>query len=95
MISTVTGLFKSRFDTNYWWRNLRYPVRFDRAIDLAIESGATRFIELGPSRTLSSPTAACAAVKGRDAVTVTTLQRGQDNFEIVRGGAVPALRGRR
>ena len=81
VISTVTGLFETRFDTHYWWRNLRYPVRFDRAVDLAIDSGATRFIELGPSRTLSSPTAACAAAKGREAVTVTTLQRGQDNFE--------------
>ena len=81
VISTVTGLFETRFDTHYWWRNLRYPVRFDRAIGLAIDAGATRFIELGPSRTLSSPTAACAVAKGREAVTVTTLQRGQDNFE--------------
>jgi acyl transferase domain-containing protein/NAD(P)-dependent dehydrogenase (short-subunit alcohol dehydrogenase family)/acyl carrier protein len=81
VISTVTGQFETRFDTQYWWRNLRYPVRFDRAVDLAIDSGATCFIELGPSRTLSSPTAACAAAKGRDAITVTTLQRGHNNFD--------------
>ncbi len=81
VISTVSGLFETRFDTHYWWRNLRYPVRFDRAVDLAIEVGADRFIELGPSRTLSTPTAACAAAKGRDVLTATTLQRGQDNFD--------------
>jgi acyl transferase domain-containing protein/NAD(P)-dependent dehydrogenase (short-subunit alcohol dehydrogenase family)/acyl carrier protein len=80
VISTVTGQFETRFDTEYWWRNLRNPVRFDRAVALAIDSGADRFVELGPSRTLSSPTAACAAAKGRSALTVTTLQRGQDNF---------------
>ena len=81
VISTVTGEFETRFDTHYWWRNLRYPVRFDKAVDRALDEGATRFIELGPSRTLSSPAASCAAAKGRDVVTVTTLQRGQDNFE--------------
>ena len=88
MISTVTGEFETRFDTHYWWRNLRYPVRFDRAVGLALDEGGTRFIELGPARTLSSPTAACAAAKGRDAMTATTLQRGQDNFEFVRRGIV-------
>jgi acyl transferase domain-containing protein/NADPH:quinone reductase-like Zn-dependent oxidoreductase/acyl carrier protein len=81
VISTVTGEFETRFDTQYWWRNLRYPVRFDRAVDLALDQGADRFIELGPSRTLSSPAAACAAAKGQAALTVTTLQRGQDNFD--------------
>ncbi len=81
VISTVTGEFETRFDTHYWWRNLRYPVRFDKAVDLALDDGAARFIELGPSRTLSSPAASCAAAKGREVVTVTTLQRGQDNFE--------------
>ncbi len=65
MISTVTGVTETRFDTDYWWRNLRYPVRFDRAVDFALDLGATRFVELGPSRTLSGPTVACAAAKGR------------------------------
>jgi acyl transferase domain-containing protein/acyl carrier protein len=81
VISTVTGGLETRFDTSYWWRNLRCPVRYDRAVNFALDAGATSFIELGPSRTLSSPTAACAAAKGLAVVTVTTLQRGQDNFE--------------
>ena len=81
VVSTVTGLPETRFDTAYWWRNLRCPVRFDRAVDCALDLGADRFVELGPSRTLSSPTTGCAAAKGRDVLTVTTLQRGQDNFD--------------
>jgi acyl transferase domain-containing protein/NADPH:quinone reductase-like Zn-dependent oxidoreductase/NADP-dependent 3-hydroxy acid dehydrogenase YdfG/acyl carrier protein len=81
VVSTVTGQPETRFDTDYWWRNLRYPVRFDRAVDCALDLGADAFVELGPSRTLSSPTAGCAAAKGRDVLAVTTLQRGQNNFD--------------
>lgn len=81
VVSTVTGLPETRFDTNYWWRNLRHPVRFDRAVDCALDLGAEYFVELGPSRTLSSPTAACAAAKRREVVTVTTLHREQNNFD--------------
>ncbi len=81
VVSTVTGQPETRFDTEYWWRNLRCPVRFDRAVDCALDLGADTFVELGPSRTLSSPTAGCAAAHGRDVVAVTTLQRGQNNFD--------------
>ena len=81
VISTVTGVMETRFDTDYWWRNLRYPVRFDRAVDFALDLGATRFVELGPSRTLSAPTVANAVAKGLSVTAVTTLQRGQDDFD--------------
>ncbi len=81
VVSTVTGQPETRFDTDYWWRNLRYPVRFDRAVDCALDLGADTFVELGPSRTLSSPTAGCAAARGREVLSVTTLQRGQNNFD--------------
>ncbi len=81
VISTVTGMMETRFDTSYWWRNLRCPVRFDRAVDFALDLGATRFVELGPSRTLSGPTVANAAAKGLNVTAVTTLQRGQDDFD--------------
>ncbi len=81
VVSTVTGLPETRFDTDYWWRNLRYPVRFDRAVHCALDLGAAYFVELGPSRTLSSPTAACAAARSREVVTVTTLHREQNNFD--------------
>ncbi len=81
VVSTVTGQPETRFDTDYWWQNLRRPVRFDRAVDCALDLGADTFVELGPSRTLSSPTAGCAVAKGREVLAVTTLQRGQNNFD--------------
>ena len=82
VISTVTGVMETRFDTDYWWRNLRCPVRFDRAVDFALDLGTTRFVELGPSRTLSGPTVANAAAKGVSVTAVTSLQRGQDDFDV-------------
>ena len=75
VISTVTGDLNDRFDADYWWQNLRYPVRYQQAIERALEFGADTFIELGPHRTLSSMTAACAAAKGQSVTTVSTLDK--------------------
>lgn len=53
-ISTVTGacIPGSRLDGDYWWRNVREPVRFVAAIRAAAELGARYFIEVGPRATL-------------------------------------------
>ncbi|MEZ5907883.1 MAG: SDR family NAD(P)-dependent oxidoreductase [Hyphomicrobiaceae bacterium] len=77
VISTVTGRLQSCFDADYWWQNLRQPVRFDAAVNLALTLGARTFVELGPSRTLSSPTASVAGARGIPVTTVSTLNRGQ------------------
>ena len=81
VISTVTGKPRTRFDTRYWWQNLRQPVRFDKAVHLALDQGIDTFVEIGPLRTLSVPTAECAAERSKDVTTVTTLQRETDAHE--------------
>ncbi len=75
VISTVTGELNQDFSTDYWWRNLRQPVLYQKGIETALDLGGEVFLELGPHRTLSSMTAACAAAKGRDVATVSTLDR--------------------
>ncbi len=75
VVSTVTGALNADFSADYWWRNLRHPVLYQQGIETALELGGEVFLELGPHRTLSSMTAACAAGKGRDVVTVSTLDR--------------------
>ncbi|MBU1210553.1 MAG: type I polyketide synthase [Alphaproteobacteria bacterium] len=75
VISTVTGELNDRFDADYWWQNLRYPVRYQQAVERALELGGDTFIELGPHRTLSSMTAACAAAKGQTVTTVSSLDK--------------------
>ena len=49
-ISTVTGDIKSglELDADYWWQNVREPVRFDTAISKAADLGGRLFLELGP-----------------------------------------------
>ena len=83
VISTVTGRPQTEFGADYWWRNLRYPVRYQQAVDFALQSGADTFVELGPHRTLSSMTASCAAAAGHDILTVSTLYRQWDDFDAV------------
>lgn len=80
VISTVTGELNDQFDADYWWRNLRYPVRYQSAIETALVAGADTFIELGPHRTLSSMTAGCAAEQGFNVTTISTLYRQWNDF---------------
>jgi len=53
-VSTVTGecLPGSRLGAEYWWRNVRDPVQFLRAIRMAAKLGARYFVEIGPRPTL-------------------------------------------
>ena len=81
VVSTVTGELNTSFGAQYWWRNLRFPVQYQAAIETALAMGGDTFIELGPHRTLSSMTAGCAANQGRDVVTISTLYRQWDDFE--------------
>ena len=54
MVSTVTGtvLPGARFGADYWWRNIREPVRFCDALQEATRQGARVFVEVGPRATL-------------------------------------------
>ena len=74
-ISTVTGEPECWLDTDYWWNNLREPVRFQQAIKSAVALGATIFLELAPQRTLTGPTGQCAAVTGASVALVNSLDR--------------------
>ncbi|MDT8267422.1 acyltransferase domain-containing protein, partial [Roseomonas sp. DSM 102946] len=55
-VSTVTGapLPGEAADAEYWWRNLRAPVRFAEALAAALGQGARLFLEIGPNPVLQS-----------------------------------------
>ena len=55
-ISTVTGdrLDGTQLDPDYWWKNVREPVRFQAATEAAIELGCTLFVEISPRPILAS-----------------------------------------
>jgi acyl transferase domain-containing protein/NADPH:quinone reductase-like Zn-dependent oxidoreductase/NADP-dependent 3-hydroxy acid dehydrogenase YdfG/acyl carrier protein len=56
MYSTVTGTLVegTGLDADYWWRNVREPVRFDAAIRAMLIAGINTFVEIGPRPVLSS-----------------------------------------
>lgn len=75
VLSSVTGTFEDRFDVDYWWRNLRRPVRWQLAVERALALGIDTFLELGPHRALTVMTAECAAAKASTALTLPSLDR--------------------
>ncbi len=56
MISTVTGevLEPGQCRAEYWWRNLREPVRFEAALARAARMQPRLFLEIGPNPVLLS-----------------------------------------
>ncbi|WP_328615514.1 SDR family NAD(P)-dependent oxidoreductase [Amycolatopsis sp. NBC_00355] len=78
--STVTGdaLEGSELDAGYWYRNLRHPVRFDRAVRALAEQKHTTFVELGPHPVLPAAIREILDEPGAPAPIVTgTLRRGE------------------
>ncbi|HEX6353258.1 SDR family NAD(P)-dependent oxidoreductase [Actinophytocola sp.] len=71
--STVTGdaLDPATLDGEYWYRNLRMPVRFDRATAALVEQGHTTFVEISPHPVLSGVLASSV----QDATVAGTLRR--------------------
>ncbi len=75
MISTVTGraLGNEKLDGDYWWRNVREPVRFEAAMGEAIEMGLRAFIEIGPRSILSGPIADILRARNIEGLVLPTL----------------------
>ncbi|MFD8417708.1 KR domain-containing protein, partial [Streptomyces sp. NPDC059650] len=64
--STVTGETAdgTALDGAYWCRNLREPVRFDRALDRLLDDGHTVFVEISAHPVLSMPLTDGSAERG-------------------------------
>ncbi|MFF3395074.1 SDR family NAD(P)-dependent oxidoreductase [Streptomyces sp. NPDC002669] len=64
--STVTGAVSdgTDLDGTYWCRNLREPVRFDRALNKLLDDGHTVFVEISAHPVLSMPLTDGSAERG-------------------------------
>ncbi|MFB7700227.1 polyketide synthase dehydratase domain-containing protein, partial [Streptomyces sp. NPDC056099] len=73
--STVTGEVSdgTDLDGGYWCRNLREPVRFDRALNRLLDDGHTVFVEISAHPVLSMPLTDGSADRG--GIVVGTLAR--------------------
>ncbi|MDH6193350.1 amino acid adenylation domain-containing protein [Streptomyces sp. CZ24] len=76
--STVTGgpLPGDRLDGGYWCRNLREPVRMDRALDQLIADGFGVFVEVSAHPVLGIPLAQVTAGSGGAATGTLRRDRG-------------------
>ncbi|MEV6674747.1 SDR family NAD(P)-dependent oxidoreductase [Streptomyces sp. NPDC051162] len=93
MISSVTGgpVDGTSLDADYWWRNVREPVRFAAAVEHALDDGTDVLVEIGPHPVLRSYLRRIAATRPRAPIAVTaTLRRGVD-ARVAMSQAVTAL----
>ncbi|MET8976363.1 type I polyketide synthase [Streptomyces sp. NPDC004539] len=76
-VSTVTGelLDTAALDAEYWYRNLREPVEFTRAVDTALGRSVRTFVECSPHPLLLDAVEETAARSGIRAAAVGTLRR--------------------
>jgi len=87
--STVTGglLEGAALGAEYWWRNVRQPVRFEAAIKQILATGVNVFVEIGPHAVLRTYLNDCLQDAGGEGRVIPTLLRGDDGAERLRGAA--------
>ncbi|MEU1290509.1 SDR family NAD(P)-dependent oxidoreductase, partial [Kitasatospora sp. NPDC005856] len=80
--STVTAepVDTSALDADYWYRNLREPVLFDRTTRALLDHGHTVFVEVSPHPVLVSSVEETGHHHGSDLLVTGTLRRDQDDF---------------
>ncbi|MET9546349.1 type I polyketide synthase [Streptomyces sp. NPDC006627] len=79
--STVTGedVRGPEADAEYWYRNLRQPVRFAQVVADLMESGVDTFVEISPHPvTTAALEDAALKADGREVVVTGTLRRDED-----------------
>ncbi|MFH8760720.1 type I polyketide synthase, partial [Streptomyces atroolivaceus] len=92
---TVQPLAGGRADAQYWYRNLREPVRFAETVTALLDLGIDTFVEISPHPVIAPAIEDLAAAAGRDDVVVAgTLRRDQDeSTALTRGAATLWTRG--
>ncbi|GCE00989.1 type I polyketide synthase [Embleya hyalina] len=82
LYSSVTGepVEGTALDAEYWYRNLRTTVAFDRATDALLRDGHTVFVETSPHPVLAPAVEDSARRTGTDVTVVGTLRRDADTL---------------
>ncbi len=70
-----------QLNADYWWQNVRKPVRFSDTCKSMIEDGFTRFIEIGPQAILSSYLKHCVSSSDVQCI-VSNITCKNDSYEI-------------
>ncbi|MGW2420706.1 type I polyketide synthase [Streptomyces sp. NPDC001709] len=81
--STVTGsvLDTTALDAEYWYRNARRTVEFERTVRTLLDDGHGVFVECSPHPLLAGAVQEIAEEAGADAVTGASLRRDQGGMD--------------
>jgi phthiocerol/phenolphthiocerol synthesis type-I polyketide synthase C len=81
-VSTVTGdaLEGGGMGADYWWRNVRQPVRFAEAVSTLVARGCRVFVEIGPHAILQRYVKECLNAEGIQGRMLDTLRRNDDGL---------------
>ena len=80
-VSTVTGRMTEgrELDANYWWENIRSPVRLDEAVARLVERDFGVFLEVGPHPIMQGYIRENLSATGSKAQSLPTLQKDADD----------------
>ncbi|HYP58582.1 MAG TPA: acyltransferase domain-containing protein, partial [Beijerinckia sp.] len=92
-ISTVEGeeISGVRLKADYWWRNVREPVRFMEAIRESARLGARIFIEIGPAATLLAHVKDTVEATHQTIASFSILDRKDQDGDPIKRGFARAL----
>lgn len=92
-VSTVTGdvLDAAALDADYWWRNVREPVRFADGVSRLAALGCRVFVEIGPHAILQRYITECLGAGGLVGRVLSTLRRNDDAPERITDTALRVL----
>lgn len=92
-VSTVTGapLDGSELDAQYWWRNIREPVRFGDAIAHLVSEGVRLFVEVGPHSILRTYVKQTLAALKENGAPLPTLKRQHDSAATLHRAVLAAV----
>lgn len=85
LYSTVTGAPSDgmRFQSDYWWRNLREPVLFSTVVQQLLGSGYEIFLEVSPHPILTSAIQQCIHHSGHGGVVLPSVRRHEDERAVM------------
>jgi phthiocerol/phenolphthiocerol synthesis type-I polyketide synthase C len=89
-VSTVTGdvLDGTALGADYWWRNVRHPVRFADAMAKLVDLGCRVFIEIGPHAILQRYIGECLKSANEQGRVLHTLRKDGDGIQRLREAAL-------
>ncbi|GAB2703591.1 SDR family NAD(P)-dependent oxidoreductase [Nocardia thraciensis] len=91
--STVNGARADgeKLTADYWWRNVREPVRFAAAVEAMLADGIDVLVEIGPHAVLKPYLSRIVAGRDEPAAVISTCVRRGDGPAQVRGAAASVL----